>query len=78
MNHKTNSYEPLQIEAEKVITLYGKRFQQMRDYPLEDAPKITENRDLMYIEGNTVHCILFLDGNGSDRILVEALILICD
>lgn len=64
MNHKTYSCVPLQIDVEKVITLYGKRFEQMRDYPLEDAPEITENRDLMYIEGNTAHCILFLDGNG--------------
>ena len=26
----------------------------------------------MYMEGNTAHCILFLDANGSDGILVEA------
>ena len=72
LNHKAYSYEPMQIEVEKVITLYGKRFEQMRDHPLEDAPEITENRDLMYMEGNTAHCLLFLDANGSDGILVEA------
>ncbi|HOF68779.1 MAG TPA: DUF6329 domain-containing protein [Ruminococcus sp.] len=44
----------------------------MRDHPLEDAPEIIENRDLMYMEGNTAHCILFLDANGNDGILVEA------
>lgn len=44
----------------------------MRDHPLEDAPEIIANRDLMYREGNTAHCILFLDGKGSDGILVEA------
>ncbi len=72
MNHKAYSYEPIQIEVEKVITLYGKRFEQMRDHPLEDAPEIIDNRELMYMEGNIAHCILFLDGNGSDGILVEA------
>ena len=72
LNHKAYSYEPMQIEVEKVITLYGKRFEQMRDHPLEDAPEIIENRDLMYMEGNIAHCILFLDANGSDGILVEA------
>ena len=72
LNHKAYSYEPMQIEVEKVITLYGKRFEQMRDHPLEDAPEIIDNRELMYMEGNTAHCILFLDGNGSDGILVEA------
>lgn len=72
LNHKAYSYVPMQIEVEKVILLYGKRFEQMRDHPLEDAPEIIENRDLMYMEGNTAHCILFLDANGSDGILVEA------
>ncbi len=72
LNHKAYSYEPMQIEVEKVITLYGKRFEQMRDHPLEDAPEIIDNKDLMYMESNTAHCILFLDANGSDGILVEA------
>ena len=49
LNHKAYNYEPMQIEVEKVISLYGKRFEQMRDHPLEDAPEIIENRDLMYM-----------------------------
>ena len=72
LNHKAHNYKPMQIEVEKVIPLYGKRFEQMRDHPLEDAPEIIDNKDLMYMEGNTAHCILFLDANGSDGILVEA------
>ena len=51
----------MQIEVEKVITLYGKRFEQMRDQSLEDA-------NLMYCEGNNAHCVLFLDGKGCDGI----------
>lgn len=62
----------MQIEVEKVIFLYGKRFEQMRDHPLDDAPEIMESRDLMYREGNIAHCILVLDANGDDGILVEA------
>ena len=57
LNHKAYSYEPMQIEVEKVIFLYGKRFEQMRDHPLDDCPEIIENRDLMYMEGNTAHCM---------------------
>lgn len=72
LNHKAYSYEPMQIVVEKVIPLYGKRFEQMRNHPLDDCPEIIENRELMYMEGNTAHCILFLDANGSDGILVEA------
>ena len=47
LNHKAYSYEPMQIEVEKVIPLYGKRFEQMRDHPLEDAHEIIENRELI-------------------------------
>lgn len=72
LNHKAYSYVPMQIEVEKVIPLYGRRFEQMREHPLEDVPEIIDNRDLMYMEGDTAHCILFLDANGSDGILVEA------
>ncbi len=55
LNHKAHNYKPMQIEVEKVILLYGKRFEQMRDHPLDDWPEIIENRDLMYMEGNTAH-----------------------
>ena len=72
LNHKAYSYEPMQIEVEKIIPLYEKRFAQMKNHPLDDCPEIIENRDLMYMEGNTAHCILFLDANGIDGILVEA------
>ena len=72
LNHKAHNYKPMQIEVEKVIPIYGKRFEQIREHPLDDCPEIIENRDLMYMKGNTAHCILFLDANGSDGILVEA------
>ena len=36
LNHKAHNYKPMQIEVEKVIPLYGKRFEQMRDHPLDD------------------------------------------
>ena len=49
LNHKAHNYKPMQIEVEKVIPLYGKRFEQMRDHPLDDCPEIIENRELMYI-----------------------------
>ena len=72
LNHKAHNYKPMQIEVEKVIPLYGKRFEQMRDHPLDDCPEIIENRDLMYMEGGTAHCIIFLDTNGNDGLLVES------
>ena len=72
LEHKSPGYAPYQIEVEKVITLYGREFEKMRDCPINDNPYITEHSDLMYMDGDTAHCLLFLDANGSDGILVEA------
>ncbi|MBR6670278.1 MAG: hypothetical protein IKL31_05970 [Ruminococcus sp.] len=72
LNHKAHGYEPMKIEVEKVITLYGKRFEQLKTHSLDDVPELIDNKDLMYIEGNTAHCILFLDYNSNDGILVES------
>ena len=65
---KVYSYEPMQIKVDKVIPLYAKSFEQMRDNPLDDCPEIIHNKELIYIEGDTARCILFLEGNGSDGI----------
>ena len=72
LEHKSPGYAPYQIEVEKVITLYGREFEKMRDCPINYNPYITEHSDLMYMDGDTAHCLLFLDANGSDGILVEA------
>ncbi len=72
LEHKSPGYAPYQIEVEKVITLYGREFEKMRDCPINDNPYISEHSDLMYMDDDTAHCLLFLDANGSDGILVEA------
>ena len=72
LEHKSPGYAPYQIEVEKVITLYGREFEKMRDCPINDNPYITEHSDLMYMDDDTAHCLLFLDANGSDGILVGA------
>lgn len=72
LEHKSPGYAPYQIEVEKVITLYGREFEKMRDCPINDNPYITEHSDLMYMDDDTAHCLLFLDANGSDGILAEA------
>ena len=35
LNYKAHNYKPMQIEVEKVIPLYGKRFEQMKNHPLD-------------------------------------------
>ncbi len=72
LDHKPHSFDPMQVEVEKVITLYGKRFEQMKEHPPEDCYEIAECADLMYQADGVAHCVLFLDANGSDGILVES------
>ena len=57
LNHKAQSYNPMQIVVEKVILLYGKRFEQLKTHPLDDVPEIMDNKGLMYMEGNTAHAL---------------------
>lgn len=73
LNHKQSDYKTREIIVEKVITLYGRSFSELKDHPLRDNPYITQNRDLMYIDSNdTVHCLLMVDSDSGDGILVES------
>lgn len=73
LNHKQSDYKTREIIVEKVITLYGKGFSELKDHPLRDDPYIAENRDLMYIDSNdTTHCLLMVDYDSGDGILVES------
>lgn len=72
LNHKTTDYDPYEICVEKVVTLYGKSFEKLKNYPMHDNPYIAEYRSLMYTDGKTAHCLLFVDYDSGDGILVES------
>ena len=73
LNHKQSSYDTHEIIVEKVITLYGSSFSELRDHPLSDNLYISQNRELMYIDSNdTAHCLLMVDYDSGDGILVES------
>lgn len=73
LNHKQSDYKTREIIVEKVITLYGNHFSELRDHPLRDDPYIAQNRDLMYIDSDDVaHCLLMVDYDSGDGILVES------
>ncbi len=73
LNHKQSDYKTREIIVEKVITLYGRSFSELKDHPLRDDPHIAENRDLMYIDDNdTAHCLLMVGYDSGDGILVES------
>ena len=46
LNHKQNDYQTYEVEIEKVVTLYGVQFEDMKNHTLDDNPWIDENRDL--------------------------------
>jgi len=73
LNHKQSDYQTREIIVEKVITLYGKSFSELKDHPLHNNPYIAQNRDLMYIDSDDIaHCLLLVDYDSGDGILVEA------
>lgn len=73
LNHKQSEYNTHEVIVEKVITLYGRSFSELKDHPLRDDPYIAENRDLMYIDDNDIaHCLLMVDSDSGDGILVES------
>lgn len=72
LNHKCDSYSPYEVSVEKVIALYGRSFSEMKDHSMHDNQYIAENNDLMYMDAdNIAHCLLFVDYDSGDGILVE-------
>lgn len=70
---KENAYEPRNCVVEKIIPMYGKLFDQFKKSLLQDNMYIKQYKDLMYINSNdTAHCLLFVDQNSGDGILVES------
>lgn len=72
LGHKQSEYRPMTIEVEKVVELRGKDFKNLMEHPLRDNPHVKACRDLMYISGKTAHCVLFLDADSKDGIIVES------
>ena len=73
LNYKQSDYQTYEIVVEKVVTLYGRSFSELKEHLMRDNPYITENLDLMYIDSNDVaHCLLLLDYDSGDGILVES------
>lgn len=71
--HKATDFRPHEVSVEKVITLYGREFEHLKNHPLRDNAYIAENRDLMYIDSSDIaHCLLFVDYNSGDGMLVES------
>lgn len=62
LNHKKSDYQTREIIVEKVITLYGNHFSELRDHPLRDDP----------YSDDVAHCLLMVDYDSGDGVLVES------
>lgn len=50
LNHKASDYKPCEICVERVVTLYGRSFEELKNHLMHDDPYIVAYRDLMYTE----------------------------
>lgn len=72
LERKPDELRPPACRIEKIIELTGSEFADLGFDPFKYRDFITENRDLMRKRGETYHCLLVLDKDGSDGILIEA------
>ncbi len=69
---KADRYEPHRCVVEKAVAIPHTAFEQMRLHPVRDSTYIKEYKDLMYYADNTDHCVLFIDNDSGDGMLVQA------
>ena len=69
---KADYYVPKKCMVEKVIELPETEFKKLLDKPLQDRYYIKQYRELMGVENDTHHCILAIDGNSGDGLLIKS------
>lgn len=72
MNRKADCYEAKKCVVEKVIDVYETEFKKMLEKPLERNYCLEPYRSLMGFYDNAYHCILFVDQNSGDGLLVNS------
>ena len=69
---KADDYALQRCEVAEVVEISHEDFNELKCNPLKDYSFITENKDkLEYENVSTVPCIMFIDGDGDDGILVD-------
>lgn len=72
MNRKADFYEPKRCMIEKVIDVYETEFKKMLEKPLERNYYLEPYRSLMGFYDDAYHCVLFVDQNSGDGLLVNS------
>lgn len=71
-SRKEPTFEPTGCVVEKVIQLTGAEYDHFRRNMLADHDFIRNNVDLMYHEGDTLHCILAVGEGRQDGVLIDS------
>ena len=72
LSHKPEYFNPERCVVEKTVVLTHRFFEALRLHPMDDSPYITENQKFMWKDERGAHCVLFLDSEGDDGILVQS------
>lgn len=71
LTHKADGFSPIECVVERIVTIPQRYFDEMLEHPLQDSPYIAENKQYMWNDGDTAHCVLFLSYDTDDGILVQ-------
>nr|WP_325188442.1 DUF6329 domain-containing protein [uncultured Oscillibacter sp.] len=69
---KPGNFQMDDCQIEKVVELSHEDFCRLKIAPLENQPFLAENKDCMFSRDGVIHCLLALDQDGNDGILVDA------
>ena len=69
---KPGNFQMDDCQIEKVVELSHEDFCRLKIAPLENQPFLAENKDCMFSRDGVIHCLLVLDQDGNDGVLVDA------
>ena len=72
LNRKADFYAPEKCVVEKVVELPENEFKNLIEKPMKDKYYIKQYRELMGVENDTHHCILAIDSNSGDGLLIKS------
>lgn len=70
--YKPINFQMDDCQIEKVVELTAEEFSRLKVTPLDDQAFIAENKSCMFSKDGVMHCLLALDREGSDGVLIES------
>lgn len=69
---KAEGYELHKCRVSQTVSMPHSDFVQMMQHPTQDNTYIKEHKDQMHKSGNTDHCVLFIDEETGNGMLVQS------